>query len=296
MRLMAATDGDAHVERPIHRSAQPVGDQGSLGKVLVVEDNSLNQLVAEGLLSRLGYEALSVVNGVEALDAVASFHYSAILMDCHMPVMDGFTATEEIRRRQSNGSRIPIIAMTAGALAEDRERCLAVGMDDYISKPVDLKALEAVLSRWIRVGPPTRNGAGAGASGHPSPKGVDERPPIDESRLESLRDLEAPDGSSILASIVAAFTGHSAGLVLRLREAADAGDNDRLQAVAHELKGAAATAGATHVAELCGKIELAARRGGPRPSGELLDRLGIEFERAKSALATSVFSASASGQ
>ena len=75
-----------------------------------------------------------------------------------MPVMDGFTATEEIRRRQSNGSRIPIIAMTAGALAEDRERCLAVGMDDYISKPVDLQALETVLARWVKVGPPSLDG------------------------------------------------------------------------------------------------------------------------------------------
>ena len=273
MRLMAATEADVHVERPTADRSQPVGDHGSLGKILVVEDNSLNQLVAEGLLSRLGYEALSVVNGVEALDAVESFDYSAILMDCHMPVMDGFTATEEIRRRQSNGSRIPIIAMTAGALAEDRERCLAVGMDDYISKPVDLQALETVLSRWVEIGPPSHNGASTNGSGHSTPRQVDERPPIDESRLEGLRDLEAPDGSSILTSILAAFTGHSADLLVTLREAAQGGDNKRLHSVAHELRGAAATAGATHVAELCSEIELTARRGGPGPSAELLDQL-----------------------
>ncbi len=295
MRLMTATEADLHVERPTRRAPQPVGHHGSLGKILVVEDNSLNQLVAEGLLSRLGYEALSVVNGAEALDAVDSFDYSAILMDCHMPVMDGFTATEEIRRREANGPRIPIIAMTAGALAEDRERCLAVGMDDYISKPVDLEALETVLSRWVQVGPPSPNGVATNGSGQSPPKYVDDRPPIDESRLEGLRDLEAPDGSSILTSILTAFTGHSADLLVTLRQVAQGGDKKRLQAVAHELRGAAATAGATHVAALCSEIELTARRGGPAPSAELLNQLDLEFERAKNALASTVFSTSSNG-
>jgi signal transduction histidine kinase/DNA-binding response OmpR family regulator/HPt (histidine-containing phosphotransfer) domain-containing protein len=291
MRLMAVPEPEVRVERPAHRPHPAVsGHQSSLGKVLVVEDNSLNQLVAEGILSRLGYEVRSVVNGVEALDAVEAFHYSAILMDCHMPVMDGFTATAEIRRRHSNGSRIPIIAMTAGALVEDRERCLAVGMDDYISKPVDLKTLETVLARWITPAAPV-DGASNG-SGPSTPPEIDDSPPIDESRLESLRDLEAADGSSILASILAAFTGHSADLLVTLREAAQDGDNDRLQVIAHELRGASATAGATHVAKLCAEIESAARRGGPAPSTELLDHLGTEFERAKSALARMVFSPS----
>ena len=91
-----------------------------------------------------------------------------------------------------------------------------------------------------------------------------------------------------LASILTAFTGHSADLLVTLREAAQEGDNDRLQAIAHELRGAAATAGAIHVAKLCAEIESAARRGGPPPSTELLDHLGSEFERAKSALARMV--------
>ena len=288
MRLMAVADTEVHVGRPAHRpQAASGGDQDSLGNILVVEDNSLNQLVAEGILSRLGYEVRSVVNGVEALEAVESFRYSAILMDCHMPVMDGFTATEEIRRRQSNGYRIPIIAMTAGALVEDRERCLAVGMDDYISKPVDLQTLETVLARWIKRATPS-NTAPTNGSGPSTPRIIDEGPAIDESRLDSLRDLEAADGSSILASILTAFTGHSADLLVTLREAAQQGDNDRLQSIAHELRGAAATAGATHVAKLCAEIESAARRGGPPPSTELLDHLGIEFDRAKSALARMV--------
>jgi HPt (histidine-containing phosphotransfer) domain-containing protein len=113
---------------------------------------------------------------------------------------------------------------------------------------------------------------------------VDDRPPIDESRLDSLRDLQAPDGSSILTSILAAFTGHSADLLLALREVAHDGDNARLRSVTHELRGAAGTAGATHVAELCAAIELSARRDGPAPSTELLDQLEMEFDRATNAL------------
>jgi len=149
MRLMAV-DPEVHVGRPAHRpQAASGGDQDSLGNILVVEDNSLNQLVAEGILSRLGYEVRSVVNGVEALEAVESFRYSAILMDCHMPVMDGFEATRRIREEEARMDvHTPIVALTADALAGDRERCLACGMDDYMTKPVKSALLAAAVQRW----------------------------------------------------------------------------------------------------------------------------------------------------
>jgi CheY-like chemotaxis protein len=149
MRLMTPVDANA---RSAQRGRRQRPEQlPSKGKILVVEDNSLNQVVAEGVVSGLGYEVHSVPNGAEAVGAVQANNYSAVLMDCHMPVMDGFTATREIRQRE-NGRRTPIIAMTAGALSEDRERCMAAGMDDYISKPVDKVALENALARWIRSG------------------------------------------------------------------------------------------------------------------------------------------------
>jgi two-component system sensor histidine kinase/response regulator len=120
------------------------------GRILVVEDNAVNQLVAEGILATLGYDVDIVSNGVEALAAVDAGHYSAVLMDCHMPVMDGFEATRRIRVAEADGRRrLPIIAMTAGAMDEDRKRCLAAGMDAYITKPVSIKALEDVLNDWI---------------------------------------------------------------------------------------------------------------------------------------------------
>lgn len=146
VRLMAPK---AHAPVPAQTPPAPTAlAQTSKGRVLVVEDNALNQLVAEGLVSRLGYDVDIVSNGAEALQAITSATYSAVLMDCHMPVMDGFTATQEIRRSEGDGARLPIIAMTAGAMAEDRERCLAVGMDDYVSKPVNVNAIKEALARW----------------------------------------------------------------------------------------------------------------------------------------------------
>ena len=127
---------------PIRTQHQP------LSRILVVEDNALNQLVAEHVLARLGYQADIVANGVEALAALSHDAYAAVLMDCHMPVMDGYEATREIRQHEDPSGRMPIIAMTASAMAEDRDRALAAGMDDYLSKPIAIQTLSDVLGRW----------------------------------------------------------------------------------------------------------------------------------------------------
>jgi PAS domain S-box-containing protein len=147
MRLMAPVAA-AVLPAPVRRPAPPIASE-SLGRVLIVEDNALNQLVAEGVVTKLGYQVDIVANGAEGLNAIAATRYAAVLMDCHMPVLDGFAATQEIRRLEKGGDRIPIIAMTAGAMAEDREHCLAVGMDDYVSKPVNVGAIRDALARWV---------------------------------------------------------------------------------------------------------------------------------------------------
>ena len=166
-----------YLPKPVHRSrlydllAQsmatvvpvPVATQPAAaaehGTVLLVEDNDINQMVAVGILSRLGYHADVAGDGVAALEMAAARSYDTILMDCRMPRMDGFTATAELRRREAAGARhTPIIAMTASALVADRERCLAAGMDDYLAKPVNPGELAAALHHWI----PAAAGAGSG--------------------------------------------------------------------------------------------------------------------------------------
>ncbi|SDH19112.1 ATP-binding protein [Propionivibrio dicarboxylicus] len=118
--------------------------------ILLVEDNAVNQLVARGLLRKLGYSDISIANnGQEALEAIAAGNYAVILMDCQMPVMDGYAATEKLR---AMGCRVPIVAMTANVVKGEREKCLAIGMNDYIAKPISLSVLSAVLERWRGAG------------------------------------------------------------------------------------------------------------------------------------------------
>jgi CheY-like chemotaxis protein len=116
--------------------------------ILIVEDNEINALILTQMLKLLGYRSHTVSNGADALEAAARETYSTILMDCQMPVMDGFTTTRRLRSRFAGDPRIPIVAITATATTEDQERCLAAGMDDYLPKPIIMDRLGAVLTRW----------------------------------------------------------------------------------------------------------------------------------------------------
>jgi CheY-like chemotaxis protein len=120
-------------------------------KVLVVEDNKVNQKVAVALLDRLGYRADVADDGVVALEMLEKRQYALVLMDCQMPRMDGYATTTAIRSREK-GTRIPIIALTASAMAPDRERCIAAGMDDYLAKPIDRERLASALAKWSAAG------------------------------------------------------------------------------------------------------------------------------------------------
>ena len=120
----------------------------------MVEDNIINQKVALAMLKNLGYQADVARNGMEALEAVSSRRYDLVLMDCHMPEMDGFEATQCLRARGAYCAQLPIIAMTASAFTEDRDACLAAGMTDYLSKPVREAELGKKLERWLPDGRP----------------------------------------------------------------------------------------------------------------------------------------------
>jgi len=143
--------------RPQEASAAPAVRErlstpaAARGNILLVADNLINQQVALGILQIQGYSVTVVNNGREALDAHAQGAFDVILMDCHMPEMDGFAATSEIRGRErsSIGKRVPIIALTANAMAQDREECLKAGMDDHLSKPFSMQTMQNMLDRWM---------------------------------------------------------------------------------------------------------------------------------------------------
>ncbi|MGJ0385136.1 response regulator [Paenarthrobacter nicotinovorans] len=272
-------------------SAEPVA---RLGKLLVAEDNEVNQLVARGMANRLGYGVDIVEDGAQAVTAALTGNYAAVLMDCHMPVMDGFDATRAIRARNGHSARIPIIAMTAGALNEDRERCFAAGMDDYISKPVDLTTLGTVLARWVpQLEEPTTAEAAAAptppAAGVPQPA---EAPPsdavvLDTGRLQILRELGPDDGVGLLPAAIEAFRQDAGGTVEALRSAIDAGQPSAVEAAAHKLAGAAANIGAVGAAALCRELETLGRESRPELVADgtrLLERLTAELARVDHAL------------
>jgi CheY-like chemotaxis protein len=134
------------VSAPVTRAPAGMG-----GDILVVEDNLINQQVALGILQIQGYRVSVANNGREALDAYAQGAFDLILMDCQMPEMDGFEATVQIRRREqsSGGRRVPIVALTANAMAQDREECLNAGMDDHLAKPFSMQTMQEMLDRWM---------------------------------------------------------------------------------------------------------------------------------------------------
>jgi PAS domain S-box-containing protein len=247
------------------------------GRVLVVEDNNVNQLVAEGVLRRLGYDVVLADNGAAGVAALADCPdgFDVILMDCQMPVMDGFDATRAIRAMQrGSGVRTPVVAMTAAAIADERERCLAAGMDDFLSKPVDVDLLEATLARWV----PER----------PTPVAPD---PVPEEAPASpaarrLRELIDRDGipPELVARMIERFVPTATATAERLRRSAADGDAAAVAREAHALRGSAATLGLLALAELCEKVERRGLAGEPPTDTHLAD-LTRELDRAAAELA-----------
>ena len=246
--------------------------------MLLVEDNVLNQIVAVGILTRLGYGADVVDSGRDAVEAVAGGAYLAVLMDCRLPGLDGYQATAEIRRREGPTRHTPIIAMTASATRQDRDRCLAAGMDDYVAKPVMVGDLEAVLARWLpEEGPAAVDTAGPAADA------------IDHDRLAALMELDRDgQGSRLLTRLAAAFLDGAPADLAGLRAAVERGDAAAVGNVAHHLRGAAATLGSGAVVDLCEDIELLAGADALGSAGDLLGRLEAELDRVRDALAAIV--------
>ncbi len=228
------------------------------GMVLVAEDNPVNQKVALMLLKELGFSAHVVGSGLEAVEVLNHTPYSLILMDCQMPEMDGFEATGAIRRAEAlTGRHIPIIAMTAHAMQGDREKCIASGMDDYVSKPVTAAKLKEVLVRWFK----TDSAAWRGVQPITSVKtdiisgGGPRQPEPCLLNFESLRDTCGDDGA---IELIGVFTSSTDTLLARIYDAITAKDSVKLKSAAHELKGSCGSMGSTEMSALCKEMEQAA--------------------------------------
>ena len=240
------------------------------GHILVVEDNASNQLVAVGILRLLGYRADVASDGTEALEALDRAEYDAILMDCQMPEMDGFTATREIRRREGPGRHTPVIAMTAGASDSDRDQCLSAGMDDFLSKPVKPRDIDAMLRRWV-----VARDADASA-----------QPVLDREVLEELRQL-TPDGS-LLVDIVDTYLATVPDHISQLQAAVAAGDAGAVRQSAHRLKGESSAVGAIEVVALCRSLEEQSIAGRLDGAPALASSIVSAFERAAGELRVNV--------
>ncbi len=227
-------------------------------RVLLAEDNVVNQQVALGNLRKLGYEADVVTDGFEVLEATSRKNYDIILMDCQMPELDGYQVTGEIRRRERPGRRPYIIAMTAYAMVGDREKCLAAGMDDYLSKPLDRAELRAAMQR--------------GAGRHVTPLNAD-----------ALRQLFADDDEE-LARLVELFAASAPTSIANMKRALAESSAGDLSLAAHTLKGSCSNFGASALAGICGQIEQAADRGNLHGMGDLVASAETELARLIEAL------------
>jgi CheY-like chemotaxis protein/HPt (histidine-containing phosphotransfer) domain-containing protein len=303
---------------PVQRLQPPSAEKSGIGaepfahhaegseqvRILLVEDNPVNREVACGMLETLNLRIDTAENGREAVAAVESAEYALIFMDCQMPEMDGFTATQLIREREASTtppshinvrrsvSHVPIVALTAHAMQGDRELCLAAGMDDYLTKPFTLSQLEQVLARWVfnrrpvqvevcgdvTNAPLQQNSANlqevpALQKGEPRQDTIGEPTTIDQAALAAIRALQRPGQPDIVARIVTQYMDSSPEIIDRIRRAVLSTDAVELRAAAHRLKSSSAQLGATALASDCRELEMMGARGEVERADETLKKL-----------------------
>jgi len=281
----------------LHRSE--VGPQGEeirksdKARVLLAEDNPINQEFESLALKKLGCYVDVVSNGKEAIDALLKNSYDLIFMDCQMPGMDGYEATRIIREREQlrntgSGKRdagpghATIIALTAHAMQGDREQCLAAGMDDYLSKPFRMKELSEIVDRWLSKKPVMRQALETGKDG--SDSGPAFPPPIVQGSLDNIRVLQKDGPENILFKVIKTYLKNTPAALERLREAITAGDTVTLYETAHNLKSTSAMLGALKLSDLFEELELKGRMNATENAEKILSMLYGEFDSVCSAL------------
>jgi CheY-like chemotaxis protein len=240
------------------------------------------------MLENLGCRADVAADGREAVNMLTQFAYDVVFMDCQMPEMDGFAATAVIRQREaSTGHHVPIIAMTANAMQGDRERCLAAGMDDYISKPVTLGDLVARLRQWALPAAETASQPDTIAAAVPEPPetSVAQSPVLDPEAFAALKALGGDEDPMFLLVVVEQFVQDAAAHITTLHVAAGTGNAVALEQAAHTLKSTSATVGALGMTALCYEVQGLGRAGSVAGAATYITQLVGEFERVRQALA-----------
>ena len=259
------------------------------GRVLLVEDNAVSQKVGMLMLERLGLHVDVVADGESAVQSATATAYVAILMDCQLPVLDGLGATRHIRLLPGPSSHAPIVAVTASASESARDRCLAAGMDDVITKPFSLSGLASVLSRWIL------EGASPTAAATPLDKdiaaGADTlaEPPadlavLDAEVLDRLERLGEAAGQDLVGRLTSLLLPEAAIEIALMQVALASGDSAAVMRSAHTLCGSSGNLGATELSLLCGALASDGAAGDFSRGMESLEAIQLELGRVSSAL------------
>jgi CheY-like chemotaxis protein/HPt (histidine-containing phosphotransfer) domain-containing protein len=255
------------------------------GRVLLVEDNLVNQKVAQRFLERLGCRVAVVENGVESIKAWERGSFDLVLMDVQMPIMDGYTATREIREREGARRRTPIVALTADAMTGQLERCLEAGMDGLLTKPLSAEALQNVLERYglamTELSPLDATAVAEIITGTPEPG------PIDAAQLREM----AGDDAEFFRSIAETFASSSAQLLAQMRLAAATGAAIPLAKAAHALKGASANLYAEKLREQSAELE----RGGAQFSRAELEARIVDMTRESERVCAALYGLASGG-
>ena len=238
------------------------------GRILLVEDNVVNQEVALAMLETLGCDVDLAADGAKAISALNEHAYDLVLMDCQLPVMDGFEATAAIRQKeQATGRHQIVIALTANAMQGDKERCLAAGMDDYLAKPFEREQLRRVLQKWL-----AKSQASAVAPPLPAPAKIN-NDAIDPAILGNILSLQRPGAPSVLKKLVGLYLESAPQLISALQTGIHQQNPAAIKNAAHTLKSSSANLGARKLSEICKAVE------GDMSSGHGTGTLQAQFEQ-----------------
>jgi CheY-like chemotaxis protein/HPt (histidine-containing phosphotransfer) domain-containing protein len=290
--LVETVARDELAPRPVETEAKSLFDPEMGGRhplrILLAEDNAVNQKLALRLLDRLGYRADLAANGVEALDALRRQPYDVVFMDMQMPEMDGLEATRSICREWSREERPRIVAMTANVMQEDRDAAIDAGMDDYLAKPIRVEELVNALNKSQRRGElddavQFRPKPALAAMVGDDSKGEAKVEVLDPKALEKLRNMVGGD-TEFLAELIDTFLEDAPLLLEEMQQALWADDAAVLRRAAHNLKSNSAEFGATLLHELCRELEEMGKAGTMVGAAEKVEQASVEFNRVQSAL------------